>query len=380
MIGLDDIFKFWDKVDRLTPDKCWRFKGRDFKGFAPIRISYFIHHQVDPGFTKVVQTCKNVACVNPFHLDLWTPRVEPALEVPVDQTLLGLFEALDDTPVIREDFVRPPIGYPGAKNRSLDKLLPHLPYRNTYVEPFGGSGAVMFARKPSPLEVYNDRFGGITSFYRCLRDRKMMERLYDLADLTVHSREEFITCKLTWEQEEDDVLRAFKWYYQHQVSFGNQARHFGRATSGNAQIGARVRNNIQFFEKVHHRLHNVQIENLDWRIMFKDYDSPDTVWYLDPPYVKYSKGMYKHEFTKADHIELCERISKLEGFVALSGYGDKETFEIYNRYQWDDMHEWEARTSMVGLAFTDTNNLQKHEATIKRDSAREVLYIREAKE
>jgi DNA adenine methylase len=386
MILLDEQFDYWKKVKRGTPTECWRFRGKDFMGKVPANVAYDIHHGVDPGHFRIKHTCGHQWCVNPAHLELPILKAEPETlvqtvleELATDTSLLGLFESMDDTPQIREDYVRVPIGYPGSKNRSLDKIMPHLPYRNTYCEPFGGSAAVLFARKPSNLEVYNDRFGGITTFYRCLRDPEKMKQLFELVDWTIHSREEFIHFKQTWEKEEDDVLRAFKWYYMHQSSFGNQGRHFGRATSGQAQTGGRIRNNARFFEPVHRRLLNVQIENLDWRVIFRDYDNEETVWYLDPPYVRYSKGMYKHEFKKADHIELCERIQGLKGFVALSGYGDQETFDIYNKYDWDDQFSWQTQSSMEGLAFTDTNNLAEYHDTIKRGVASEILYIRESR-
>ena len=37
-----------------------------------------------------------------------------------------------------------------------DKLMPLFPEHKTYVEVFGGSGAILINKKPSEIEVYND--------------------------------------------------------------------------------------------------------------------------------------------------------------------------------------------------------------------------------
>lgn len=298
----------------------------------------------------------------------------------MDLNLLGLFESMDDTPIVREDFVRAPIGYPGSKDRSLEVILPLLPYSNGYCEPFGGSGAVLLARKPSNLEVYNDRYGGVVAFYRCLRERSKLERLTDMIELSVHSREEFVWCKQTWDSQDvkDDVDRAYRWLYMHQNSFSKKENAFGRATSGKAQQGKAFRNLPKKFWPVHNRLANTQIENLDWRLCLRDYDSDTMVFYLDPSYLGVTRGFYRHELLTKDHIELCERIMNLEGFVAISGYDNPETRAIYDQYKWDDIRTWELQ-AMHGKAFTDTNNLKEHKDNIQGSIAKEILFIKDFK-
>lgn len=88
-----------------------------------------------------------------------------------------------------QEILRPPFSYPGSKSRSIDKILPHLPYTGVYIEPFGGSAAVLLARRPSKLEVFNDRYAGVVAFYRCIRDNNLMCQLCERLDLTIHARE-----------------------------------------------------------------------------------------------------------------------------------------------------------------------------------------------
>lgn len=289
--------------------------------------------------------------------------------------LLSQLMALEDTPEVRERIIRAPFGYPGAKSRSIANLLPHLPYRNGFCEPCGGTGVVTFARRPSNLEVLNDRHMGITSFYRCLRDRHKMQQLMDrLHIMTPCSREEFIWARDTWEDNFlDDIERSARWYYSVIHSFNSKGWSFGRVTKGRAQC-AKYYNNFTLFGPIHNRLQSVQIENLDWRILFKDYNSNDMVWYIDPPYWK-TIGIYKHEWKELEHLELCERIQYLHGFVALSGYDSPD--HPYNKFKWDDKISWEVQVSMTGMAFTDTNHLAGLEDVIKRGTAKETLWIRD---
>lgn len=292
----------------------------------------------------------------------------------MSKEFLGLLLSMNSDENKREEYIRAPFGYPGGKSRSLDSILPNLPYRDGYCEPFGGSGAVLLSRHESKLEIFNDRYAGVVAFYRCLRDKNKKDELTDRLQLSLHSREEFIWCRDTWKDCSDDVERAARWYYMTTMSFGQQGRNFGRQMKGRAQLGPKLKNNLQLFQGIHNRLLNVQIENLDWRQCLKDYDTPDMVFYLDPPYYRYARGMYECDMPQEDHKELLERIFQLQGFVALSGYEN----ELYDQYPWNLRFQWRVNVSSLAQAFTESNNLAGKEDTIKRGFAIETLWIKEA--
>jgi DNA adenine methylase len=67
--------------------------------------------------------------------------------------------------------MRPPTQYFGAKGRLAPWIASLLPPARTFVEPFAGSAAVLFAKPPSPTEVINDADGDLVLFFRVLRDR-----------------------------------------------------------------------------------------------------------------------------------------------------------------------------------------------------------------
>ena len=125
-----------------------------------------------------------------------------------DVDLFSLFCSMDDHEHKREEYIWAPFPYPGAKSRSLDHILPHLPYRNTYIEHFGGSGVVLLSRHESKLEVFNDRYSGVTQFYRTLRDPILEAKLLERVRLCLHSREEFMFCRDTWLACDDPIERS----------------------------------------------------------------------------------------------------------------------------------------------------------------------------
>lgn len=287
--------------------------------------------------------------------------------------LLNLFDDLErQTTPDREKIIRAPFGYPGGKSRSAKHILALLPRYKTYVEPFGGSGVVLLNRPTCDLEVFNDRYAGVVAFYRCVQDDTKYKLLAEKCDLSIMSREEFLLCRDTWQRPHlDDVERAYRWIYMSQYSFASLCRNFGRATSGKSNAG-KLREKAAILPWLHERLARVQIENLDFETCILDYDSHDTVFYLDPPYLEVNTGIYSNrEFPYQDHIRMLDAVFRCKGFVAVSSYRN----QLYDSYKWDDVQEWDSFVSMKSLSYA--GNKAQLKDLESRDHAREVLYIKE---
>lgn len=277
----------------------------------------------------------------------------------------GLFSGMDFHDPDRSEIVRAPLNYMGTKWDSLDFIYPKLPRSNTFVDVCSGSGQVLLGRGRSTLEVMNDRNSGIVAFYRCLQDKFKMEQLVALLATFPHSRELFKDCSDNWQLEQDTLIRAAKWYYLIQSSFGGKGQYFGRVTKGKSNIWNKLHSNIELFDHVHERLKGVLIENCDWRTIVKDFDSDETVFYFDPPY--FFANVYFHNFSRDDHREMVKAIFECKGFVALSGYPDP----IYDSAPWDEKHVLDVKELAVSKA---------HNHFIDKpvdDQRSEVLYIKD---
>lgn len=61
-----------------------------------------------------------------------------------------------------------------------------IPQHTVYCEPFFGGGAVFFAKKPSEIEIINDKNQEVTNFYKVVKHR--FAKLKKEIGATLHSR------------------------------------------------------------------------------------------------------------------------------------------------------------------------------------------------
>lgn len=250
---------------------------------------------------------------------------------------------------------RAPFGYLGAKTRSLKYMMKHIPVRRIWVDHFCGSGVVTLNRPRCPSEIMNDRYGGIIAFYRCLRDPEKKQQMLHHLQLMPKSREEFIFCRKTWVTEQDDVIRAAKWYYIMQQSMLHKGHCFGRSkgSSRNPML-----NSMELFEPVHHRLQNVTLENLDFEVCFKDYDRDDTVHYFDPPYIDSEVSFYDGASWNRDDVDrLLRCVANAKGFCAVSGYYDTQIDKFPH---WTKHVQWDVVQKAEPNAFSEDNKKAQH--------------------
>lgn len=234
-------------------------------------------------------------------------------------------------------------GWYGGKFSHLDWLLPLLPDSLHYCEPFGGSAAVLLNRKPALVETYNDLDGEVANFFRVLREKK--EKLIEAISLTPFSREEFsIAC--TIDPEVGELERARRFYVRARqvrtglaqtASLGRWANCKNTSRSGMSGVVSRWLGGIEQLEFVAERFMRVQIENRPAPEIIKLYDSPDTLFYCDPPYVHHTRGdnnAYAFEMTDEEHIELSKTLNECKGKVAISNYDCSLMNELYKAPKW----------------------------------------------
>lgn len=273
----------------------------------------------------------------------------------------------------REGYIRAPFGWAGGKTQSLKHLIPLLPQGKIFVDACGGSGVITInAPNWYQQKVFNDKHAGVTAFYRCIRDRVKMNQLADRLLATPHSREEFVWCKDTWENHQDDVERAARWYYMTRVSFAALGRNFGRATNGSNMIARKLRNGLELFPIIHQVFvdDHVLVENMDVLQCMSDFDSHDTVHYIDPDYIG-SNPIYEHT---VDHKMLLERVFEMRGWVAVSGYANP----LYDSQKWDYRYSWEVSVPLTSNAFNEENGLANKANVMHRETrATEVLWVKD---
>lgn len=263
-------------------------------------------------------------------------------------------------------------GWYGGKYSHLDWLLPLLPEATHYCEPFGGSAAVLLNRAPAPVETYNDLDGEVVNFFRVLRDQP--DALIRLIGLTPFARAEL---RQAVEEPLDglsELERARRFFVRaRQVRTGlAQTASAGRwahckltSRAGMAGAVSRWLGSVESLSEIVQRLLRVQIENAPATEVIQRYDSPETLFYCDPPYphdARTDVHAYGYEMTDAQHVELAEVLHRVQGRVALSSYPSDLMHDLYG--------DWACVEAPIKLAHsTNTNS-----AGEKRERG-EVLFV-----
>ncbi len=234
-------------------------------------------------------------------------------------------------------------GWYGGKFSHLDWLLALLPDCHHYCEPFAGSAAILLNRNSSPVETYNDLDGEVANFFRVLRDHK--DRLIESIGLTPFSREEFEKA-CTLDPTLDEMERARRFFVRarqvrtglaQKASLGRWANCKQTSRAGMSGVVSRWLGSVETLPDIAERLLRVQIENRPAVEVIRLYDSPDTFFYCDPPYVHDTRGdcnAYSNEMTDYDHRELAMVLNAVEGKVALSNYDCSLMDELYPSPKW----------------------------------------------
>lgn len=203
------------------------------------------------------------------------------------------------------------------------RIIRYLPTHHTYVEAFGGSAAVLLAKAPTPIEVYNDLDGELVNLFRILREPDQFNLLLNNCKHTLYSRAEFALASQPSSDPLESARRLIVRTRQSHSGLGRSWSYCVEDTQqGTSSAIRRWLSGIERLPRIHARLRNVQVEGDDWRKILERYDRPRTLFYLDPPYMAETRvgGGYRHEFNDADHHDLVIRLLRLKGMVILSGY------------------------------------------------------------
>jgi DNA adenine methylase len=226
------------------------------------------------------------------------------------------------------------VPYYGGKFYYIDFILKNLPYGTFYVEPFGGAAWVLLNKPRHPSELYNDINGSIVTMYRVLQDKEKYEVFRHKIEYTLYSFEEFGKALDIYNGrvEADDVDRAWAVYVMLSLTFSaNPSSTIARFRFAvNTNVAIRFSNRKESLQRIHERLQYVIIDNRDALDVIQRYDTPDTVFYLDPPYpadTRKLKLVYTHEMSDDKHEELIDLLFQVRGSFALSSYDNP----IYNR-------------------------------------------------
>ena len=222
--------------------------------------------------------------------------------------------------------MKPLISYYGGKQRIASKILPHFPRHTVYVEPFAGGAALLFA-KPKPLvtdnshyrEVLNDTSDLLINLYRVAI--KQRQELETEIMATLYSQSDYLRSEeiIKNPSKYDNLTKAWAFYVNINQSFSNQLNNGWSTGCYSRNLSISWRNKQLRLHEILNRIKDIHVSCEDAIKCIERWDSPQTLFYCDPPYPETNQGHYSG-YTLEDFKNLCDVLDNIKGSYVLSNY------------------------------------------------------------
>lgn len=269
-------------------------------------------------------------------------------------------------------------GGKNAFNGALAKWIISLmqPHR-TYCEPYFGGGSVLLHKDPvNTSEVINDIDGLLMMFWHVLQKPDLFERLHRRLALTPFSEAEFdLACGILLSQRvgaelgETPTDIAWAFFVVARQSMSGREKSFAPITTGrlrrgmNEQVSAWL-SAVEGLPLVHERMMRVLVKDGEALDLIDEVDSPETLFYLDPPYLDETRTateVYRYEVTREHHEMLLAKLAHIKGKFILSGYrstlyDNHASFRKWNRHEYsivNNASKADKKATMIECCWTN---------------------------
>lgn len=244
---------------------------------------------------------------------------------------------------------RPALRYHGGKWMLAPWIISHFPEHFFYVEPYAGGASVLLRKTRSKCEIYNDIDEDVTNLFRVLRDKESAKNLCHLLEFTPFGRIDF---RDAYEPSIDPVERARRMVVRSFLGFGSGSSNINYSSGFRASSKQSGRphamdwaNVPECLWAVTERLKGVSIECRDALQIIRKQDDPETLFYIDPPYLggtrNSSRKQYAFELGVLDHVALGRLLNTIKGKAIVSGYPselyDHDLFKSWRRIEKETM-------------------------------------------
>lgn len=217
------------------------------------------------------------------------------------------------------------VKYPGSKWSIAKWIISYFPEHQSYLEPFFGSGAVLFNKPRSHIETVNDLDGDVVNLFGWIK--RDPERLAREIYYTPYARQVYEDAFAA--VPEDSLGKAVNFYIR--LNMGHGYRTNGEKVGWKNDVQGRERSYASqdwcsLPEKIMQaaeRLRGVQIENRPAIEVMRRFNNKKVLIYLDPPYMPGTRHgkQYRHEmYTEKEHEELLDAAVRHKGPLLISGY------------------------------------------------------------
>lgn len=225
-------------------------------------------------------------------------------------------------------------GSPAGKSLLAERIVAEITEHRVYVEPFAGGAAVFFKKKPSEVEVLNDIDSDIAFAFRYAKNISSHQIVRLRRKKWVGDKEHYLKLRAKTSPK-NSLERFYRFAYLSRFSF-NGLRY---STMANDSVGVTARF-VDRLERHAPRLKNIKVRCADYEKVIEEFDSPNTFFFLDPPYAGYdavpTAGRNHQDW---DEERFGRVLRKIKGkFLCTYGIrGDKNLFNGFHVRRWRHM-------------------------------------------
>lgn len=190
-----------------------------------------------------------------------------------------------------ESRVPAPLKWHGGKWYLAPKIVAMMPKHTHYVEPYAGGLSVLLAKDPTGVsEVVNDIHKELSNFWRVLQDVHLFAGMRRRLQAMPFSEVEWSrTCE--YDPERTTVQdRAALFFVKCRQSLAGRMDTFAPLSRNRTRRGMNEQASawltaVEGLPQVHERLKRVVVLNREAENVISEQDGPNTLFYLDPPYL-----------------------------------------------------------------------------------------------
>jgi len=218
------------------------------------------------------------------------------------------------------------IPYLGEKSKFASFITPNIPTDiSTYVEPFSGMFGVFFSLDFSKFRNVNFIYNEINYLNYNLFDLLRYDiRFIEIIKGIKVDKERYQKALKEIFTETDRMTFAINWLIVLTCSAPNEiGKDSWRGDTEFEVFKLKWKAYEPHLNKIS------EILNVDYKEVISKYDSPETFFYLDPPYMGREKYYINHDFNENSHYELSSILNNIKGRFALSYYYFDGIKELY---------------------------------------------------
>ena len=203
-----------------------------------------------------------------------------------------------------------------------DWIRSFFPPHDIFIDCMGGGGSIILNKLPVFTNVYND-LGSISKVFKDIQNGRLIDEIKSI-EYTQDNFDRAINQVIY--QIDSGFSPALAILIKYRMSRAGIGKHFSWSSRkrGNLPGDANAWNNFkEQLPEIHHRLQCITIRNNDYKVLLNEYNSPECLIYLDPPYLhseRTTTNVYELEWSAINHCDMCDLVNQSKSKIIISGY------------------------------------------------------------